>query len=111
MEDRRINRRVRMVSHLEITFKGNGTHVNAFSTNLSRNGVGFCTGKEIKANQEVEIKMYFENSGDHKIMENIPCRIQWVKQISRIYEAGAQFLSSDLKDYPVLAKHIPHMEP
>lgn len=111
MEDRRRNRRIRMVSHLEVQLKGNGTHINAFSTNLSRNGVGFCTGKEIIANQEVEIKMYFENPSKQKVMENIPCRIQWVKQISRIYEAGAQFLSSDLKEYPVLSQHIPHLEP
>ena len=111
MEDRRINRRVRIVSHLEIILKGKGTHINAFSTNLSRNGVGFCTGKEIMANQEVEVKMYFENSSDHKIMENIPCRIQWVKQISRIYEAGSQFLTIDLKDYPVLSQHVHQLEP
>ena len=111
MEDRRINRRVRIVSHLEVVLNGSETQINAFSTNLSRNGVGFCTGKEIMANQEVEIKMYFENPSKQKVMENIPCRIQWVKQISRIYEAGAQFLSSDLKDYPVLSQHIPHLEP
>lgn len=111
MEDRRRNRRIRMVSHLEVMIKGNGSHINAFSTNLSRNGVGFCTGKEIMANQEVEIKMYFENPSKQKVMENIPCRIQWVKQISRIYEAGAQFLTADLKEYPVLSQHIPQQEP
>ena len=111
MEDRRSNRRIRIVSHLEVLLKGNGTHINAFSTNLSRNGVGFCTGKEIQANQEVEIKIYFENPSKQKVMENIPCRIQWVKQISRIYEAGAQFLTIDLKDYPVLSQHVHQLEP
>jgi len=111
MEDRRINRRVRIVSHLEVVLNDSETQINAFSTNLSRNGVGFCTGKEIMANQEVEIKMYFENPSKQKVIENIPCSIQWVKQISRIYEAGAQFLSSDLKDYPVLSQHIPQQEP
>lgn len=106
MEDRRRNRRIRMVSHLEVMVKGNGMHINAFSTNLSRNGIGFCTGKEILPDQEVEIKMYFENPSKQKVMENIPCRIQWVKQISRIYEAGAKFLADDLKNYPVLTQHI-----
>ncbi len=111
MEDRRRNRRIRMVSHLEVMVKGNGTHINAFSTNLSRNGLGFCTGKEIMANQEVDIRMYFENPSKQKVMETIPCRIQWVKQISRIYEAGAQFLTIDLKDYPVLSQHVHQLEP
>ncbi len=106
MEDRRRNRRIRMVSHLEVMVKGNGMHINAFSTNLSRNGIGFCTGKEILPDQEVEIKMYFENPSKQKVVENIPCRIQWVKQISRIYEAGAKFLAVDLKNYPVLTQHI-----
>ena len=106
MEDRRTNRRIRMVSHLEVMVKGNGTHINAFSTNLSRNGLGFCTGKEIMANQEVDIRMYFENPSKQKVMETIPCRIQWVKQISRIYEVGAQFLDADLKKYPTLAQQV-----
>ena len=109
MEDRRTQRRIRMVSHLEVMFKDNGKRINAFTTNVSREGLGFCTGKEIEANQDVEIKMYFDNPSKQQISETIPCRIKWVKQISRIYEVGAQFLDTDLKKYPVLAQQVQHV--
>lgn len=108
MEDRRGNRRIRMVSHLEVMFKDDGNRINAFTTNISREGLGFCTGKQVESGREVEIKMYFDETSDKQISETIPGRIQWVKQISRIYEAGVQFTDTDLRKFPTLARHVQH---
>ena len=109
MEDRRENRRIRMVSHLEVTFKDGGNTINAFTTNLSRNGLGFCTGKEVESGQDVDIKIYFNEKSDKQVSELISGKIKWVKQISRIYEAGVQFLETDLRKYPTLAQHVQHV--
>lgn len=109
MEDRRRNRRIRMVSHLEVTFKEDNSRINAFTTNLSREGLGLCTGKEIESGRDVDIKIYFDKSPDKQVSETISGKIRWVKQISRIYEAGIQFSDTDLGNYPVLAQHVQHI--
>ena len=109
MEDRRENRRLRMVSHLEVMFKDDGNRINAFTTNVSKNGLGFCTGKQVEAGRDVEIKIYFDQSPEKQIAETVSARIQWVKQISRIYEAGVQFQDADLRKYPALAQHVQHI--
>ncbi len=109
MEDRRRHRRMRMVSHLEVMFRDDGNRINAFTTNISEEGLGFCTGKEIRPHSDVEIKLCFDQLSEQQVSETIPCKIRWVKQISRIYEAGAQFLDVDLKNYPTLAQHIQHV--
>lgn len=109
MEDRRQNRRIRMVSHLEVIFKDDGTSINAFTTNLSRDGLGFCTGKHIEVGRDVEVKIYFDQSSNKQVSETITGKIRWVKQISRIYEAGVQFGDTDLSNYPTLAQHVQHL--
>ena len=106
MEDRRRNRRIRMVSHLEVMFNDNGSWINAFTTNVSKEGLGFCTGKEVEAGRNVEIKIYFDQSSNKQVSEMIPGKIKWVKQISRIYEAGVQFIDADMRKYPFLAQHV-----
>lgn len=106
MEDRRNNRRIRMVSHLEVTFKDTGSCINAFTTNVSKEGLGFCTGKEIDNGRNVDIKIYFDQASSKQVTETISGKIRWVKQISRIYEAGVQFDNFDLKKYPFLAQQV-----
>lgn len=106
MDDRRNNRRIRMVSHLEVMFKDNGSSINAFTTNVSREGLGFCTGKEIEAGRAIEVKIYFDQPSSKQVTETITGKIRWVKQISRIYEAGVQFQDADLKNHPFLAEHV-----
>lgn len=109
MEDRRRGRRIRMVSHLEVMFKDNGACINAFTTNVSREGMGFCTGKQIKVGREVDIRIYFDQSSEKQVSETVSGRIKWVKQISRIYEAGIQFEDVDFKKVPTLAQHVQHI--
>lgn len=106
MEDRRKNRRIRMVSHLEVMFRDDGARINAFTTNVSRNGLGFCSGKEVEVGRDVDIKIYFDQPHDKQVVETISGKIKWVKQISRIFEAGVQFHDTDLKRYPTLAQHV-----
>jgi len=98
-----------MVSHLEVMFKDDGSRINAFTTNVSREGLGFCTGKEVEAGREVEIKIYFDQPFEEQLSETVSGRIRWVKQISRIYEAGVQFEDIDLKKVPTLAQHVQHI--
>src|SRR4030067_2503977 len=100
MEDRRENRRLRMVSHLEVMFKDDGNRINAFTTNVSKNGLGFCTGKQVEAGRDVELKIYFDQSPEQQIAETVSARSQWVKQISRMYEAGGQVPGAGFQKYP-----------
>ncbi len=109
MEDRRRNRRIRMVSHLEVMFKDDGARINAFTTNVSREGLGFCTGKQVEVGRGVEIKIYFDQSPEKQVSETVSGRIKWVKRISRIYEAGIQFEDVDLRKVPTLAQHVQHI--
>jgi len=109
MEDRRRNRRVRIVSHLEVMFKDDGSRINAFTTNLSKDGLGFCTGKQVETDRDVEIKIYFDQSPSKQVSETVSGKIKWVKQISRIFEAGVQFHDTDLKKFPTLAQHVQHI--
>lgn len=109
MEDRRKNRRIRMVSHLEILFRGDGARINAFTTNISREGLAFCTGKQVDVGRDVDINIYFDQSPDKQVIETISGKIKWVKQISRIYEAGVQFNDTDLMKYPILSQHVQHI--
>ncbi|MBI5194599.1 MAG: PilZ domain-containing protein [Nitrospirae bacterium] len=106
MEDRRRNRRIRMVSHLEVKFPDNGSSINAFTTNVSREGLGFCTGKEIEEGRNIEVKIYLDQPSNKQVIETLTGRIQWVKQISRIYEAGVRFADSDLRNHPFLSQHV-----
>lgn len=106
MEDRRENRRIRMVSHLEVIFKDGSPAINAFTTNVSKEGLGFCTGKQVEAGRDIEIKIYFDEMSDKQVSETILGKIKWVKQISRIYEAGVQFIDMDIRKFPALAQHV-----
>ena len=109
MEERRKHRRLRMVSHLEVMFYEDGSTINAFSLNISKGGISFCTGKEIERDREVDIRVFFDTSTKQKISETIPGRIKWVKQISRVYEAGVEFNLPEGGTTQLFTRYIPDL--
>ena len=91
MEERRTRKRIRIVSQLEIETSLTPGPINAFTVNLSREGIGFCCGKKIEEGSEIKIRIFFDHASKEKLQETVSGQVRWVKQISRIYEAGVLF--------------------
>ncbi|MBI5197189.1 MAG: PilZ domain-containing protein [Nitrospirae bacterium] len=91
MEERRKRKRIRMVSQLEVVTPSASVPINAFTVNLSREGIGFCCGKKIEEGSEIKIRVIFDHLSKEKVQETVTGQVRWVKQISRIYEAGVLF--------------------
>ena len=106
MEERRRGKRVRVVSQLEVETPAAPLPINAFTTNLSRTGAGFCTGKRVEIGSEVKIRIFFDHSPKDQISEIVTGRICWVKQVSRIYEAGVEFATLNRAQHSNLLKTV-----
>jgi hypothetical protein len=110
IEERRHKRRVRMVSQLEVLLPSWNDPINAFSTNVSRNGVGFCCSRKVDQGSQVEIRITFDEYADEeKMQETIVGKVKWVKQISRIFEAGVEFQNLNRAQHPLLLKQVENL--
>jgi hypothetical protein len=106
MEERRKKKRLRVVSQLEVLTPSALVPINAFTTNLSRTGAGFCCGKKVEPGLDLKIRIFFDHSPKEKLHETVTGQVKWVKQISRIFEVGVEFQSLNRSQHPNLLKQV-----
>ncbi|MEE8184994.1 MAG: PilZ domain-containing protein [Thermodesulfobacteriota bacterium] len=80
-----------------------GLEIDALTINISKNGVGLYSKKQMKKGRRVVVKVTFFDGKGMKTSEDMKGTVSWSQKLGKQFAVGIKFDESiNRKNYPVL---------